>query len=231
MRREYFKSQQSYLDWLKSKGCRFYAPMDEEHGTSELIQGWTFNIRSGCTCVYDSNVQAYLITGNSSSQLAAMWTGKSIQPHNIGKRAVETSYTVIVDFNLTNAPGWSSPFTYGGSDNFNVNASGTSSSRNVLSSIYREFYTRNGRTCSLNNWYTYADYRNLYDVKRNDINTNGIDVMETEHSEGWGFVYNNNVDTHVGLMIGCSGYMRDLYIFDTALSDGDLMTIYHHDHV
>lgn len=63
-----------------------------------------------------------------------------------------------------------------------------------------------------------------------NINIHGMDVMESDNSTNWAFVYNNNVDTHVSLMAGCSGYVRNLYIFATALSDEDIMTIYHHDH-
>ena len=230
MRRQQFKSEQSYIDWLKSKGCRFYAPMDEEHGTDELIQGWRFSVREGCSCVWDSTLQAYKVTGNSSSYSSAMWSGKSIQSQNVGVLAVNTTYTWLADFRLTNNQSWASGFMYGGSDDFLSNKSGESSSRNTIAFTAQEFYTRNGKPCSLDNWYSYLNQRNTSYNKCCDITSQGITLLESVTDSTWRFVYNQNCDTHVSLMSGCSGYVRNLYIFATALSDEDIMTIYRHDH-
>ncbi|MBQ3734358.1 MAG: hypothetical protein II859_10395 [Bacteroidales bacterium] len=231
MRRQQFKSEQSYIDWLKSKGCRFYAPMDEEHGTDELIQGWTFSVNNGCSCVWDSNKRAHLITGSSSSSKAsAMWSGKSIQSQNVGEMAINTQHVLLCDFNLTSSGSWTPGASYGGSDDYTTNISGTSSSRNVLCASQKEFYTRNGKSFSYNIWYTYFQWYNKSNSRRCDITAQGITLLEADSNPSWTFVYNQNCDTHVSLMAGCSGYVRNLYIFATALSDEDIMTIYRHDH-
>lgn len=231
MRRQQFKSEQSYIDWLKSRGCRFYAPMDEEHGTDELIQGWTFNVRDGYSCVWDSNTQAYLITGSSSaSQASAMWTGKSIQAQCVGEKVTKTQYSFLCDFNLTSGGDWCPPFIWGGSDNYYLNGSGNSPSRNLLANAAPGFYTRNGKSYHNGNWYSYFQYYDKGDLRRCDIKTEGIDLLESEYNNSWAFIYNQDCDTHVSLMAGSSGYVRNLYIFATALSNEDIMTIYRHDH-
>lgn len=93
-------------------------------------------------------------------------------------------------------------------------------------------YTRlNYIECSsLDNWYSYLNQRNTSYNKCCDITSQGITLLESVTDSTWRFVYNQNCDTHVSLMSGCSGYVRNLYIFATALSDEDIMTIYRHDH-
>ena len=232
MRRQQFKSEQSYIDWLKSRGCRFYAPMDEEHGTDELIQGWTFSVKNGCSCVWDSNTQAYLITGSSSaSQTSAMWTGKSIQGQYVGEKAAETQYILLCDYNLTSSGSWTPSFIYGGADDYHVNFVGTGPSRNSIAAAFKEFHTRNGKAFYHGDWYSFFICYNKGDVRRCNIKTEGIDLLEAEYNNNnWAYIYNQDCDTHVSLMAGCSGYVRNLYIFATALSNEDIMTIYRHDH-
>lgn len=231
MRRQQFKSEQSYIDWLKSKGCRFYAPMDEEHGTDELIQGWTFNVRDGYSCVWDSNKQAYLITGSSSaSQASAMWTGKSIQGQDVGKKGSETQHTLLCDYNLTSSGSWTPSFILGGDDDYHINISGVGPSRNSIAAAYKEFYTRNGKAFYHGDWYSYFQYYDKGTDRRCNIKTEGIDLLEAEYNNNWAYIYNQYCDTHVSLMAGCSGYVRNLYIFATALSNEDIMTIHRHDH-
>ncbi len=53
---------QSYIDWLKSKGCVFYAPFDQENGLRDIIGGTTGSAYSNTNSQnlqWNSSVGAY----------------------------------------------------------------------------------------------------------------------------------------------------------------------------
>jgi len=63
MRREHIKekTEQSYIDWLKSLGCVFYAPLNQENAYKDLITGIDGTVvnASGVSVGWDSTKQAY----------------------------------------------------------------------------------------------------------------------------------------------------------------------------
>lgn len=63
MRREHYESQ-SYIDWLKSMGCVFYAPL-LQGDTRDYISGKPLEQSNG-TFGWDSNIGAYKFTATSS---------------------------------------------------------------------------------------------------------------------------------------------------------------------
>ena len=56
-RREHITSQ-SYIDWLKSLGCVFYAPLTEFE-TRDLISGSQMQQGNNGTVTWDANEQAW----------------------------------------------------------------------------------------------------------------------------------------------------------------------------
>ena len=227
MKREHITSQ-TYIDWLKSLGCVFYAPLDAENGLNELIQGWTPNINQNMTCVWDANEQAYLLTGNSSSYAALMYNGKSLgNSAKIGGSAAFVNYTIIGDFKeVTRYDTYDTMFGNGGADNYFVNIS-TGTTRNVLFFACREMALRNNKTCQLNAWYNMSQTRNggqmVYTYFQNQ-------QIETASSASWGQTYYQTMDEHVSL--GCKSvcYVKNLYIFNKVLTNDERTIIFNHDH-
>lgn len=64
MKREH-KSEQSYIDWLKSLGCVFYAPLDQDNGLIDLISVTTAQIGQG-SATYNYTEGCYFIEKNST---------------------------------------------------------------------------------------------------------------------------------------------------------------------
>ena len=133
-REEVSKQNTGYLNWLVSKGCRFYAPMDQQHGLNELIQGWMPSIRADQSVTWDSNKRAYFLTSSNNNYATMIWTGKTIQPENVGRKVADAvTYTLLCDFNYTaDNASYEECFMCGGSDNYHIALSGTASSRNTL---------------------------------------------------------------------------------------------------
>lgn len=220
-----------YVEWLVSKGCRFYAPMDQEHGLSELIQGWTPSIRTGETVSFDQDKKSYRLTLSSNDYATMMWTEGTIQPEFVGQTAKNTIYTMICSFNLTSASAtWEAEIVYGGGDNYYLVLGGTSSSRNSIVYTTRQILIRNGKTFNFNQWYTLVCLRNGPYYQNKWFNQSGVLEMLESGNSTWALVYNQNMDTHVSAMMGCTGYIKNAYIFNTALSDNDIEIIYQHDH-
>lgn len=65
MKREHF-IEQNYIDYLKSLGCVFYAPLDSTNGLTELITNTTGTVQYNSTAVWDNNENAYLFTKSSA---------------------------------------------------------------------------------------------------------------------------------------------------------------------
>lgn len=66
MRRAHYKVS-TYIEWLKSLGCVFYAPLDEEHGLTELISNTQPTIQSGTQVYWDSTYGMYRFKVSSTS--------------------------------------------------------------------------------------------------------------------------------------------------------------------
>lgn len=230
MKRQQLTNTDEYIDWLKSKNCVFYAPMDESHGLSELIQGWIPNVNPNMSVTWDNSLNAYKLTGNSTANATLMYNGKTINPTMIGQYGKNMKSTIIFDFYMTNdIIGWEVIAGIGGSDDFSYIVSGSGSNRNIYYFCSRGIYDRNSKPCSLNVWHSHAAVRNTTNI-RELILGNTITQIESVNSSSWAWIYNQTADTHVSFSGGCVEYIKNVYIFNTNLNDTDLITIYNHDH-
>lgn len=233
MKRLQISNTDEYIDWLKSIGCRFYTPLNQENETNELIQNWTFNVRSGCTCLWDDTKNAYFFDGGTDSYHAGyMYNGQSYMSENIGQYVRNLSYTIIADIWLTTDRnnGWGTVLSYGGRDDFYIYASGTSSTRNVASNIHKQNWINGGKTFPTNRFGTMCIIRNTQIVDRYEITENSLEHATHEEGPTFSLIYNSNIDTHLSIASAVAGYFKNIYVFTNALSDNQLFTIYNHDH-
>lgn len=71
MRREYTKEEQSYIDWLKSLGCKFYAPLTENDLTDN-VNGVSPTYGTG-SHTWDASAGAWEIKTTARSQNCLMY--------------------------------------------------------------------------------------------------------------------------------------------------------------
>lgn len=67
MRRHYNVKSEDYIDWLKSFGCVFYAPLDESNGLVELINNVNPTVQSEGQVTWDSTYNMYRFKETSAS--------------------------------------------------------------------------------------------------------------------------------------------------------------------
>lgn len=97
MRREHYKSQ-SYIDWLKSLGCVFYAPLIQGD-TKDYISGQPMTIIDG-TVSWDNGESAYKFYGPTSlNSYIANWQGLDM---NLDINNLAISYLFEVKGNNSN---------------------------------------------------------------------------------------------------------------------------------
>lgn len=107
MRKEHTQTEQSYIDWLKSLGCVFYAPLTEGD-TTDHISGQQLIMSNG-TFTWNRNKQAYQFNGPGSiKQYIASWNNldMDLDVNNFGGSWMWE--TCIVNASAL------SPYTFGG---------------------------------------------------------------------------------------------------------------------
>ena len=88
MKREEIQQEQSYIDWLKSLGCVFYAPLTQDD-LKDYISGNTGVLTGYGSMVWDGNENMYMFTSPSLAQI-----GKSVLSFNVNFY-LPTTWTVI----------------------------------------------------------------------------------------------------------------------------------------
>lgn len=109
MKREHIESK-SYIDWLKSMGCVFYAPLDQTNGLDDLISGVVGTASSDSSAVYDTGSDSYLVTkGNtiSVSAPALKWYGLDMASYFTSQTYGQYTYLIEIKgvSSLDNASG------------------------------------------------------------------------------------------------------------------------------
>lgn len=95
MRREHTASQ-SYIDWLKSMGCVFYAPLTENE-TRDLISGSQMQQGNNGTVTWDANEQAWFFQDLHANvyDVVASWQNLSL-PFDI----TNIGFTLLYELNI-----------------------------------------------------------------------------------------------------------------------------------
>lgn len=226
------QSGDTYIDWLVSKGCRFYAPMDYGNGLAELIQGWTPNINPNSnigTCSFDAGMDAFYIDNSNAGYATLMYNGKTINSDYVGNYIPAIGLTAVFEINMVNDKAiYDFPLQLGGSDDFGCSGSGDG--RKTFPIFSREIFERNGLTMNLSQWYTIVL---RYDHGSNQclyFSNGSLVTVENIINTTWTQKYTTYMNSHVSLCLECGCFFKNLYVFNVAVGDNDLLEIYRHDH-
>lgn len=216
MKREHIKSE-SYIDWLKSLGCVFYAPLDQENGLTDLISGTIGTVQHNNSAVWNNNENAYLFTKDSAynpKQGIVIW-------QNLGMDLATTNpeYSVLYNTNITR---------YGNS--WNGSPDDAASTINVASGDRSIIITPQEVGITKNSWYSYgAVLANESNVRIFRCYLDGVFKRSYNYGTVTHTITSNDKNTlYINLCVNHQGYtnaifyMHKLMLFNTAL---DLTTI------
>lgn len=79
MRREHIVKSEDYIEWLKSFGCVFYAPLTE-NDSSDNISGQPMTVGNNGTVTWDSNENAWYFQDlySGTNDVVASWQGLNL---------------------------------------------------------------------------------------------------------------------------------------------------------
>ena len=213
--------RQGYIDYLKSLGCVFYCPFDGVSGTTDLINNVAMTVSGEGSILYDSTLDMYRVqTPSSQGKHTGYWNNGITASGTFPNNNFTTIYTIkkITSANNKSIFGVS-PY----SDNFrtcqalNPNYNSTGGSSSWPSTVTKVAIAHN---------YT-ESWRKLYQDG----------VLYTQASIFAQFVPANWITSNSGLCLGrtpidsntsfqsVSEYIKDVYIFNTALDLGTIRSI------
>lgn len=102
MKRQHTKLE-SYIDWLKSLGCVFYAPLDQDNGLKDLISGIDGTVVTGSSAVYDNNEGCYFVKKEGSGYCAIEWHGLNMHLYSDSNDII--SFTSLMEHKTTKGYG------------------------------------------------------------------------------------------------------------------------------
>lgn len=240
MRREQ-TAPDNWVKWLKSKGCVFYAPMDAEHGTTDLISGQAGSVPSGntnCTVTYDTSLKMHVIDNNCANYAGLWWTGLDMFPDAVHNqtlmRAIEISMFATIRI-VTNPAGnhYNIAFGQGGgtnglTDNVTTGNSGRKLG-NYVSPYVSPFNLRAGVTATVGvmrkNATNYTYMKNYATIQENNNETwtqKYYDIFGQRFSIA-AIAPNNGARTHYAF--------KNIYVFNRGLTDDETAVIAGHDNM
>ena len=229
MRREHNKAEQSYIGWLKSLGCVFYAPLDQEHGMTDLISGVTGTVppaNTNCSITWDNTLQMYVIDNQCPYYAGLWWDGLNMFPNAVNGSTLmrNVAKTMLFTVRFITDPAYNycnSVIGIGGGDNGQTYNVSTGSSRQLAEYLapYMQVGLRAGTTAKIGLVRDGLKIWLLYDGAWYSQNNN----------DTWNQVYYTrfgqrmciaNISNGNGSRTHIAG--KDAYVFNTAL---DLATI------
>lgn len=224
MRREH-KSEQSYIDWLKSLGCVFYAPLTENE-VNDVIGGGVFSLTAGENMTWDSNKQMWLfednvyIPGQNVGGRIGRWTNVS----NMGFDITNIGYSLLFEVNIvqngfhpsytTPPKGCLIPLVLEGVGGWNLMEANPFEGRTYkISFVYPKYDGSSGRYNT-----AYADgnqIRNLYIG-----NTKATGTSQTNSIVNTGFI-----NSYRNAYSGCKYFMKNAMIFNRQLTQQEINEI------
>ena len=212
MRRE--AKQQSYIDWLKSLGCVFYAPLTE-HDSSDNISGQPMQQGNNGTVTWDSNEGAWYFQDlyPNTYDVVASWQGLSL-PFDITNIGFSLLYEIKItqDGIASNHFGAIVPLVLGG--------------RTLA-------FNARYATSQLNVWYKVAHVFPKYEgVSRYSyIYSNGV-LVRSDNRGTTRYTGNSLTNTRVDsnyrnsqIYRNCKYYMRNAMFFDANLTQQQIREI------
>lgn len=230
MSRRHYKVEQSYIEWLKSLGCVFYAPLDLANGLKDLISGQVGHIPSNnnnCTVEWNEELQMYEIDNSGSYYAGLLWTNLNMFPQLISGVSFmkNQDLTCLLDLKIVTDPNYNyynQAIGIGGNDNgYNYNV-GTGTDRSVAHYI-SPYITLNMRSSD-----DYDSVGVLFANQTNNYMKNGL-IYSISDSSTWNQIYYDRFGHNLSLCYSAKGNgtrtnyaYRNIYVFNRAL---DLQTI------
>ena len=233
MRREHTTPQGGgYLDWLKSLGCVFYAPLDQENGLKDLISGITGCFPSGntnSTVTWDPALQMYVIDNQCSGYAGLWWDGLNMFPDAVNGSTLmrNVTKTILCTTRFIVDPGYNyynNVIGIGAANNGLVQNVGTGTNRQVAEYIcpYVQMNLRQGTTAKIG---LRRDGLSLYTILNGAWNTQN-------DNDSWGQYYYTRFGQRVSLANISSGNgprtycaMKEVYVFAASLDLSTIRTI------
>ena len=250
MRRLEMLTEPDYIDWLKSIGCTFYAPLTHNnlYNLIDGAEGYTPDSRYS-SLEWDNAENAYKFTLIKAGYPGLQWDSELLPNAAIGQYMRDTQNTVISDVKYISVSSttkhfgkYSAPIFLGKCTDvgyFNVNNNGT----RVF--VYLTPYNHdidpqkrgNSTTYPTTGiWSCWASRRYVDDmiftdnsfIKKNDYNANWNPQI-SQYSKYRPMVAGVPPD---GGCFDCEiiMYVKNAYVFAAALTENQLTTIYAHDH-
>lgn len=228
MSRRHYK-ERTYIEWLKSLGCVFYAPMNQEHGLRDIVSGVTGVVPSAnthCSVSWDSALQMYVIDNQGPYYAGVWWDNLNMFPDAVDGSTLARYIpkTVLCTFRFVTNPSsnyYNIGIGLGAADNGETSNVSIGASRQVAeyTSPYISFNLRQGTTAKIgfvrngNSFYLIKD-GNWYSKNDNDL------FAQTYYSHFGTRVILGAMAVNNGLRTHCA--VKNVYVFNTAL---DLHTI------
>ena len=211
-RREHITSQ-SYIDWLKSLGCVFYAPLTEFE-TRDLISGSQMQQGNNGTVTWDANEQAWFFQDLYANvyDVVASWQNLSL-PFDISNIGFSLCYEINIYQN-----GYDSYFgavipLVSGGRTIALNARYATSQSHIWYKVAQVFPKYEGTSRYS---YTYSDGNIVSSVNRGTTRYTGNSLTNTRVDSN----YRNS-----NFYSGAKYYMRNAMIFNAALTQTQIREI------
>lgn len=216
MKREH-NTEQSYIDWLKSMGCVFYAPLTENE-TRDLISGSQMQQGNNGTITWDTNEQAWYFEDLNAStyDVVASWQNLSL-PFDITNIGFSLCYEINI---YKNGKGYGSsdymgsilPIVLGGRT-VAINAQYATSQLHIWYKVAQVFPKYEGMSRYS---YIYSDGNVVHSDNRGTTRYTGNSLTNTRVDSN----YRNSTNYS-----NCKYYMRNTMIFNAALTQTQIREI------
>lgn len=235
-----------WMSKLQEMGCVFYAPMDQTNGFKDLISNNVGSVPSGnnnCTVTWDSSINAYVINNNKNDWAGFWWENLNLFPDmTTSDYWAKCSCTWIVTYRWMTAPPssgnkYNSTHGFGSADGGELSSVGGSGSTRQVSEYCAPI--GHGLPLTTGVWVmaTGTNKWNNSGYNRTRIYYQDNGIQKSTVTENWSLKYqtrfgsrfwlagtlpNNASPTHMAV--------KNVYVFNNALTATDIQRIYEHDY-